>query len=76
LHLHQNRSKLIKTGRNRSKQIENDDMIYQKIKNEKENVFSVQQENLSASIYFVPILFFSLQKNITLSMLCFPTFEK
>jgi len=63
LHLHQNRSKLIKTGRNRSKQIENDDMIYQKIKKEKRKcIFRTTREFICLNLFRPHSVFFPPKK--------------
>ena len=63
LHLHQNRSKLIKTGQNRSKQIENDDMIYQKIKKEKRKcIFRTTREFICLNLFRPHSVFFPPKK--------------
>ena len=73
LHLHQNRSKLIKTGRNRSKQIVNDDMIYKKIKKEKRKcIFRTTREFICLNLFRPHSVFFPPKKILPYLCYVFP----
>jgi len=73
LHLHHNRSKLIKTGQNRSKQIVNDDMIYQKIKKEKRKcIFRTTREFICLNLFRPHSVFFPPKKILPYLCYVFP----
>merc|ERR1712203_743907 len=73
LHLHQNRSKLIKTGRNRSKQIVNDDMIYKKIKKEKKKMYFPYNKRIYLPQFISsPFCFFPSKKILPYLCYVFP----